>query len=565
MKEKSVNVCISLARFILTLICVTAILLSGSAKAYAEEAQQSNYVKDRTGMNIGIGTADGNVQGISVSIIGGKEYIFLPSNASTKKLIFNFNEKYAVSAVKADKVKDLQSGAPVDISQYLGSKDGDGKSLLIIRLTDAAGNISDHEMFVMQSKSIAAMYISSADPNKAREFVEADKSNKATGSMSLINSKGNAIYRGALSQIKGRGNTTFSASKKPYQIKLEEACDLTQSGNPSKTWVLLANAFDPTLIHNTAAFKLAKSMGLNAPDYKAIDLYYDGTYRGNYLLCEKVEVGAGRVDIHNLEKDTEKANGDKDLGKLQTATGTNKYGDTIQYVTNVANPENISGGYLLEQDDAYYKAERSYFILSNGTPIVIKSPENCSKEQVEYISDYVEEMIRAAANDGSNPDNGKSVWDYVDKKTLAKYLVLQEVVKNADAFCSSTYMYLNNDGSKLVMGPVWDFDDSYGIREDMMPVEGIVGAGFIGMFINLPDFRKEVKSYYSSTGYSKAANLGISNLASEISASRQMDDILWKGKDVKYYETGDYGADLEYMKNYAGARNRWLKSEFANW
>ena len=39
-----------------------------------------------------------------------------------------------------------------------------------------------------------------------------------------------------------------------------------------------------------------------------VNLYYDGEYRGCYLLSEKVEVGSGRVDITDLEELNEEAN-----------------------------------------------------------------------------------------------------------------------------------------------------------------------------------------------------------------------------------------------------------------
>ena len=385
--------------------------------------------------------------------------------------------------------------------------------------------------------------------------------------MTMLTSSGTVVYDGALSQIKARGNTTFLADKKAYQIKLDSAVDLTQtsSAQANKTWILLANAYDPTLIHNTSAYRMASAFGLDSPDCRSVDLYYDGVYRGNYLLCEKVQTGTGRVEIPDLEKRTEDENSGKDLSKLQTATGANRYGNIYQYVTGVKTPENYDGGYLLELDNAYYKGERSYFITSTGIPFVVKSPENCSKEEMIFISEYVEEMVAASLNGGVNPVTEKSVWDYIDLKSLARFFVLQETVCNADSFASSNYFYLAGPDEPMTAGPVWDFDDSYGVREDHVSAEGFVGGTFIEPFMNLPDFRKEVKSFVASGTYSKATSGKIDPLVSEIAASQKMNRVLWNDSEQIYIKLESYDADISNMKNYAASRVKWLKGVFSTW
>lgn len=533
--------------------------------ASQSNAQEQPSLTSTIGLNATIQSNGANA-GIGISKINGKEYLFLPANANLKKLILNFNaEKYTVEIFKDNKFQEITSGSEVNVTSFLAETAEDESRIARIRLTDNSGVISDYELHVMQSANIPAMFINSGDPTKGREYIESSKSNKTTGSMIMMTAQGNTVYNGGLSQIKGRGNTTFLADKKPYQIKLDSSVELVNGAGASKTWILLANAYDPTLVHNTLAFKISNSMGINTPGYKAVDLYYDGVYRGNYLLCEKVQVGKNRVEIYSLEDENENANPGKKLENNATAKAKNKYGDEIQYVTGVANPADISGGYLLELDNAYYKGERSYFILSDNTPFVIKSPENCSKEEVEFISDYMEEMLRAAGNGGIEPENGKSVWEYIDKNSLARYFVLQQITKNADAFISSTYFYLNNDGTPMLAGPTWDFDDSYGIREDVSLPEGIVGGLWVSAFVNLEDFRKSVKSYYSSNGYSYAVNAGISSMVSEIRASEKMNRVLWNNSKQMYSKLATYDEDIAYLKDFASQRAKWLKTEFNKW
>lgn len=541
----------------------TAPATAASNAANTAQAPSKTGISQAAGFFAYYPFGNGRTVNIAVVNASGRDYLFLPSAVSIKNITFHFNPDTAV--VLSDG-KQILSDTAVDITNYLSADAGNGSRLLNLKVIKE-NKETEYELYVMQSSNIPGMFLSSSDPAKGRTYVEASKSNKAEGSMSMITSAGKVIYDGALTQIKGRGNTTFAADKKPYQIKLADACDLTMTdaSGANKTWVLLANAYDPTLIHNTVGLKIAKNLGVNAGDCVPVDLYYDGEYRGNYLLCEKVMVSPGRVAITDLEKKNENANKGKDLDKQATAVGANKYGDVFQYVTGMTSPESYTGGYLLELDDAYYKSERSYFITSTGSPFVVKSPENCSKEEMIFISEYVEEMVRAATAGGTDPDTGKSVWDYIDKESLARFFIVQEIVKNADSFSSSTYFYLNDDGKPMKAGPIWDLDDSYGIRTDVSGSEGFSSGGFIQPFLNLSDFKRTVKTVYNSTGYSAASNPGIDSCAKEISASQKMNRILWNDSKQLFTKLESYDADIAAMKKFTSARAKWLKGVFATW
>ena len=98
------------------------------------------------------------------------------------------------------------------------------------------------------------------------------------------------------SRIKVRGNTTAFGAKKPYTINLDSAKNLFAMGGSSK-WVLLADYYDPTLMRNAVALKLAHDMGFEAPEYKRVEVWVDGEYKGLYLFTEAVEKGKNRLDI----------------------------------------------------------------------------------------------------------------------------------------------------------------------------------------------------------------------------------------------------------------------------
>lgn len=407
------------------------------------------------------------------------------------------------------------------------------------RLPDLDENkcIQGTEIHVMRSANIGSLYFYSANPaEEPRSFVEASKKNATTGSVVLKSAKGKTVYRGEVSQIKGRGNSTWAGEKKPYQIKLTEAFDLIETGNSAnkaKTWVLLANAFDPTLIHNLVVYKTATAMGLDSPDCRPVDFYYDGEYRGNYLLCEKVETGAGRVNIDE-------------------------------------------NGFLLEMDSAYYADEDTWFTDSINTPFVVKAPDSCSEEQLAYIRNYMQEALDAAANGGAHPVTGKNVWEYIDRTSLMKYYLIQEATKNADAFCSSTYFYLPADGSPMIAGPVWDFDDSFGIREDVSsPEDYRTITGWMSVFLNLPDFRQDVKAYQKKTFssiLSKTTGDGtwkgmwsIGYATKMTDASAAMDHVIWGHLPATYLTYPTREENIAYFTEFVAARKKWMDQEIARW
>ena len=73
-------------------------------------------------------------------------------------------------------------------------------------------------------------------------------------------------------------------------------------------------------MRNTFIFDLSDEMGLYySSKSKPVDLYINGEYLGNYLVCESVEVGSSRVDITDLEDLNEEANPGTDIEKAPLA------------------------------------------------------------------------------------------------------------------------------------------------------------------------------------------------------------------------------------------------------
>ena len=118
-------------------------------------------------------------------------------------------------------------------------------------------------------------------------------------------SDASVLYDGE-TDIKGRGNSTWLANKKPYKLKLASKSNLLGMG-ANKHWVLLSNPYDRSLSRNKLTYDLAAEMGLDSMSSQWVDVVLNGKVVGNYLLCEHVRIGSKRVDITDWDDIAEDA------------------------------------------------------------------------------------------------------------------------------------------------------------------------------------------------------------------------------------------------------------------
>ena len=476
--------------------------------------------------------------------------VVLPSYANGAALELCYGEDAASAApafVGASQQGPFAQG-PIDAQSL--PEDSDGGYVVYVKPDESA---VPEPIRILQSANVGTMYLTSADPvNEGRAFIEAspDHSTKTTGRMLMADAAGQVVYDGDLTQIKGRGNSTWRPDKKPYQIKLDKKTALLggDKSNKAKTWVLLASAYDETSgLRNYVALRTALAMGLtNTPECDFVDLYYDGEYRGLYLLCEKVQVNAGRVEIDEIENVSDN---DVALEDRQTWQGINKYGYQFRYVEGaVLDPSSKgdnTGGYLLEVNNGRYGNERSWFNSSIGA-IEIKSPEDASYEQVKYISERFQAMVDVL----SQPDGDAA--SVMDLTSLARTFLACEFAKNTDYLSFSTYFYLPKSSSVFYAGPVWDFDLAFGVNPYWATgSEFVEAAGYASQsrcfFGENEAVIAAVKSAFESDALSviqqwvKAANGGgggtIDSVWNRISTAALLNDRKWSSE---LYEYGTY-------------------------
>lgn len=363
---------------------------------------------------------------------------------------------------------------------------------------------STNAMFLTTSNALPTQYnstVSTTNFDKQDEAAKAYKEQvnyKGGSCKTMTNSGSSASFSSAmgLSSIKGRGNSSWKASamnfgKYAFNMKLSSATNLfnmdTTEPTGSKSWCLLANNADESMLRNALTYQLADEIGLlYSPEFSFVDIYDNGEYMGSYLVTEKVDVGSSKLvkgkSFEDLNEDAVKAQGgteiNEELSENATYSFTDSKGNTrsnlsMRYATVGTNTDsspfkyNTTGKYLLEFEiSERVKDEPCYFVSPHGQNVVVKNPEYATKEQVEYIAGKFAAMEDIAFTTGATKAQLSTVMDV---ESFAKMYLIQEFSSNLDSASTSYYLTFdcskndaNGNGAVFVANPVWDYDWAYG-------------------------------------------------------------------------------------------------------
>ena len=512
----------------------------------------------------------------------GKYYMMLPASLDTE------NMKFGV----ADNVKFIFGSKTISTGDSAAKlKSGD--------FSVKVGKKSFTLHVLVGSPGLPAVYITTESGKLS--YIEKKKDNKEAGKLVFAGSDGVIQYNGDLEHIKTRGNSSLTFDKKNYQIKLSEGASLMGMGK-AKKWILTGNYRDKSHLRNQIMMDLAEAIGLAyTPEHCFAELYINHEYRGLYLFSEKIEIDDDRLDIANLEKETEKANEKKPgeyklIGKKASTKGSFKAYD----IPN--DPEDITGGYLLEYESypVRYKSEASAYTTKKGLILVVKSPEYASRAQMEYISGLVQSFENAIhAGDGRDPATGKHFTEIADLDSLALKYMIEEIAENYDGNSSSQYFYKPADSvsEKIMAGPVWDYDSSFGTYAQkhnrnkvlnpqyLWIAEGGDRNGWYPTLWRIGEFRERVAGLWDERAKEcMEVLLGIrkpdestfgqrlrslDEYAEGIKASVKMDRVRWPrksrpGADAVAWTGGSFAENITYLKNYLQKRYEFLNTTWGN-
>ncbi|MFH1532399.1 MAG: CotH kinase family protein [Pseudomonadota bacterium] len=260
-------------------------------------------------------------------------------------------------------------------------------------------------------------------------------------------------------EIRGRGHSTWGVHpKKPYQLNYDDKTEVL--GMPEdKKWIFLAEYSDKTMMRTTIAFEMGYISNLDwTPESHFAEVFLNNEYNGTYNIAQKVEETDNRVDL----------------------------GDA---------------GYLLEIENINHIEAGDVYFYTGSFLIKIKEPDLTEgSDEYLYIEEYINEFEAVLMGDDfANPITGYA--SYIDMDSFVDWYLINEITKEVDSKSYSSIYLTAIPGEKIKMGPLWDFDLSFGnvnYAASQYP-EGfwIKDNPWYSRLFQDPDFVTQVKSRFT--------------------------------------------------------------------
>jgi len=381
-------------------------------------------------------------------------------------------------------------------------------------------------------------------------------------------------YSGKIS-IKIHGQSSAGWDKKSYGLETENAdgsnCNVALMGLPKENdWILYAPYYDRSLMRNVLTFRLSREMGWYASRTRYCELILNDTYRGLYVLMEKIKRDKNRVAINKLTPD--EISGDE-----------------------------VSGGYILRIDKEPWNPgfDSPYLPFPNASAGIryqyrYPKAENIVPEQEAYIKGFIytfENLMHDSVY--SDPLNGYA--KYLNVASFVDYVLINELSRNVDGYRLSAYFYKDkkSKGGKLTAGPLWDYNFSYG-NVGYYDAWKIAGWQLIFFADNAyfhqvdcffepfwwkplfqePRFAGKLKTRWQALRQTVLAKESvyaiIDSLANRITEARQRNFEIWPGPGNNNLGEGwfpplppdwhvkNYNEEIQYLKNWISERLDWL-------
>lgn len=292
-------------------------------------------------------------------------------------------------------------------------------------------------------------YLINSKDNYVQTYIELyDKTPESTGEGWWDSAEKGKI------EMRGRGNSTWGLPKKPFRMKFtEKFSPIGLNHAKEKSWVILAQDMDKSLLRTHLAFEYSRILFNPSENYhheKAVLFTPCSKFINVYLTGQYYDSSTGRtrtmdgeyLGVYQMSDQVQRADGRIAVDKLKASDG--------------ADPEKITGGYVLEAD-----LHEGNHYTNKGIKFTYKYPEDDDYDQAQYnyISNYLNEA--EAALYGSNYKDPENGWrKYFDEKTLADFIIIKEFVGDLDGY-TSTYIYKRRGCEKIFFGPIWDCDKGW--------------------------------------------------------------------------------------------------------
>ena len=337
-------------------------------------------------------------------------------------------------------------------------------------------------------------------------------------------------------KIKLRGNATLRLEKKSHRIKFDEQIRPLGMKAKAKSWTLLANHSDKTLIRNMFAFKISELFEMKyTPACEPVDLIINGEFKGNYGFCDQVEEGKGRIEVTKMNEKC------------------------------IQEPE-ISGGYVIAADQWAQMGGDKFYESDKGVIYTVKYPSD--NDIVPQQLEYIKNKFNIVEDESYN-----NIVDKIDLETFCKYLLIEDLCGNGETFWS-TYITKERNDDKFYFGPVWDFDISFDNDMRVYPVlekKDFIfkygsSAGTMDTFAikilsnkNTIEKLKEIWKKYTENNVTKEKLVNYINEETKlIDESQKLNFMRWDILNslvlVNPVARGSFEAEVDYLKEYIQKR-----------
>ncbi|MCX6953724.1 MAG: CotH kinase family protein [Verrucomicrobia bacterium] len=353
------------------------------------------------------------------------------------------------------------------------------------------------------------------------------------------------------------GTSSAGFPKKSYNLELRTPAGGSASlplvgTTAAKKWVLVGPwFFDTTAIKNSFIYSLSNQIGRWAPGTQPVEVFFhtDGdlgaaAYAGVYVLTEKIEVAPQKVNLTPL----------------------------------AANSTDVTGGYLLkldspDSDEFGFSTRRD--VPGGMSQVVVASAKaaDLSSAQRDYIQTYIQDMEDTLVADFDKGFASRDYLDYIDRASWVDHHILNVFASNFDALERSAY-FSKDRGGKLVAGPVWDFDRSFGaatyyatVPWNRWFVEGGVNfwqTGWWGYIAHDPEFMQDWVDRWQALRKGVFSDQSLVALADSLAANIGPDAAARdaaKWPDIADYAAGKTGGVAE-MKAWFTNRVKWIDDQF---
>lgn len=292
--------------------------------------------------------------------------------------------------------------------------------------------------------------------------------NYVNSTISVSNGEAGTDLTNVAGQVKVRGNYTSTYAKKPIRIKFEKKQSMLglNNNNKCKSWVLLAEWKDSSMLRNSLADFIGNSIlesdGYYCSDFRFVKVYLNNSYNGIYVLAEQQQINQYRVNIPASENETDGV----DTGYLLEYDGYYRSEPALQsFTVNYQGVNAQTTGFSIV-NDIMNQAQHDY--IAKVTQTVFNVVQDATRKSHANLTTSPYHTMDAQGNyvvDSTITSAEQAVARVVDIDSLVDMYILHEICEDSDIGWSSFYLSIDmspTGNKKLTFQAPWDFDYALG-------------------------------------------------------------------------------------------------------